>query len=173
MARVFREAGVPCEVASDLGHAHWQKLVWNVPFNGLGVASAAGLASMDKGHAPPDLALLPCRSSDQLLADPAWETWVRRLMLEVIATARALGHPIPDDYAQFQIDRTREMGAYFASTIIDFIERRPLEVVALFIEPWRAAREAGVQVPALQSLCRVLRDLALRNGQAIELPPPS
>ncbi len=170
IACVFREAGVPCEVASDLGHAHWQKLVWNIPFNGLGVASAAGLAPLDKGHVPPDLTLLPCRSSDQLLADPAWETWVRRLMLEVIATARALGHPIPDDYAQFQIDRTREMGAYFASTIIDFIERRPLEVIALFVEPWRAARDAGVEVPALQSLCRVLRDLALRNGQTVELP---
>lgn len=171
IAQTFRDAGVPCEVAADLGHAHWQKLVWNIPFNGLGVASAAGLASLDRGCVPADLRLGPCRSSDQLLADPAWESWVRRLMFEVIATAGALGHPIPEDYAQFQIDRTREMGAYHASTIIDFIEGRPLEVISLFIEPWLAARAAGVEVPALQSLCHVLRDLALRNGQKVELPP--
>lgn len=172
IARIFRDAGVPCDVAEDLGHAHWQKLVWNIPFNGLGVASAAGLASLVQGHVPPDLMLHPCRSSDQLLADPEWESWVRRLMLEVIATARALGHPIQDDYAQYQIDRTREMGTYFASTILDFMERRPLEVVALFIEPWRAAQGVGVEVPTLQSLCKVLRDLASRNGQSVELPPP-
>lgn len=170
IAQIFRDAGVPCEVAADLGHAHWQKLVWNIPFNGLGVASAAGLASLETGRVPSDLKLVPCRSSDQLLADPAWESWVRRLMLEVIATARALGHPIPDDYAQFQIDRTREMGAYHASTLIDFMEGRPLEVIALFIEPWLAARGAGVEVPALQSLCQVLRDLAVRNGQTVRLP---
>lgn len=170
IAQIFRDAGVPCEVATDLGHAHWQKLVWNIPFNGLGVASAAGLVSLDRGRVPADLRLGPCRSSDQLLADPAWESWVRRLMLEVIATASALGHPIPEEYAQFQIDRTREMGAYFASTIIDFIEGRPLEVISLFIEPWLAARAAKVEVPALQSLCQVLRDLALRNGQKVELP---
>jgi 2-dehydropantoate 2-reductase len=170
IAQIFRDAGVPCDVAPDLAHAHWQKLVWNVPFNGLGVASAAGLGSLAASRVPTGLGLAPCRSSDQLLADPQWESWVHRLMLEVIATAQALGHPIPHDYAQFQIDRTREMGAYYASTVIDFIERRPLEVEALFIEPWRAAQSAGVDVPALDALCRVVRDLAGRNGQVIELP---
>lgn len=170
VAQTFRDAGVPCEVAEDLGHAHWQKLVWNVPFNGLGVASAAGLAALDDGLLPPAQPLATCLSSDQLLAHPAWEARVRQLMREVILTARALGHPIPDDYEQFQIDRTLEMGPYFASTVLDFIEGRPLEIQTLFVEPWLAATRAGVPVPGLTSLCRVLRDLASRHGQIVPLP---
>lgn len=170
VAQAFRDAGVPCDVADDLGHAHWQKLVWNVPFNGLGVASAAGLEALAAGRLPPGQPLAECLSSDRLLDHPAWEGWVRQLMREVILTARALGHPIPDDYAEFQIDRTREMGPYFASTILDFIERRPLEVQTLFIEPWLAANRVNVPVPALTALCRVLRDLAARHGQQVPFP---
>lgn len=171
IAQLFRDAGIPCDVAQDLDHAHWQKLVWNIPFNGLGVASAAGLEALEQGSVRANAGLSPCLSSDLLLADARWESWVRSLMLEVISTARARGHDIPQGYAQYQIDRTREMGAYFASTILDFLERRPLEVDTLFIEPWKAARAAGVSTPGLTALCRVLRDLAARNQQRVTFPP--
>ena len=40
-------------------------------------------------------------------------------MLEVISVARALGFEIPDSLAHKQIERTRTMGAYKASTLID------------------------------------------------------
>ena len=42
LAAAFENAGVPCKVTDNLARTHWEKLVWNVPFNGLGVASAAG-----------------------------------------------------------------------------------------------------------------------------------
>ena len=42
IAALFRQAGVNCKVTEDLARAHWEKLVWNIPFNGLGVAGAAG-----------------------------------------------------------------------------------------------------------------------------------
>ncbi|HWF18908.1 MAG TPA: 2-dehydropantoate 2-reductase, partial [Verrucomicrobiae bacterium] len=42
IAGAIRHSGVPCKVTDSLERAHWEKLVWNVPFNGLGVASAAG-----------------------------------------------------------------------------------------------------------------------------------
>jgi 2-dehydropantoate 2-reductase len=160
IASAFEAAGVPCEVTDTLAEAHWLKLVWNIPFNGLGVASAAGLEALETGRIPDGRPLAPCNSSDQLLADPAWESWVRRLMAEVIATARAQGHAVPDDYAQYQIDRTREMGPYFASTIVDFMDQRPLELDSLFLEPLRQAQEFGVATPALAALCGVLGDLA-------------
>ena len=35
-------AGVRRQVTEDLARAHREKLLWNVPFNGLGVAGAAG-----------------------------------------------------------------------------------------------------------------------------------
>ncbi len=33
----FEPAGVPAQLAENLGYIRWQKLVWNVPFNGLAV----------------------------------------------------------------------------------------------------------------------------------------
>jgi 2-dehydropantoate 2-reductase len=80
-------------------------------------------------------------------------------MLEVIAAARALGLAIPDSLAEKQIERTRTMGAYKASTLIDFERGFPLELESLFLEPLRQAQRAKVPVPRLEALCRVLQQL--------------
>jgi 2-dehydropantoate 2-reductase len=80
-------------------------------------------------------------------------------MLEVIAAARALGYELQDSLADTQIERTRSMGAYKASTLIDFERRQPLELDSLFFEPLRQAQRAGVAVPRLEALCAVLGQL--------------
>ena len=66
---------------------------------------------------------------------------------------------VPDSAAAAQIERTRPMGAYRASTLIDFERGLPLELEALFLEPLRRARRAGVLTPRLAALCRVLQQL--------------
>lgn len=155
---MFQRAGVPCDVTGDLARAHWEKLVWNVPFNGLGVASSAGLEAFTRGGAIGTRG--PCLTTDQLLADPAWGEIVRELMLEVVHAAQALGLKLDESVVQEQIDRTRTMGAYKASTLIDFERGQPLELESLFLEPLRQAQRAGVPTPRLQALCTVLEALA-------------
>lgn len=159
LASRFRNAGVPCAVTDNLARAHWEKLVWNVPFNGLGVASAAGLESVQRGELDEPVRLQPCLSTEKLLKDEAWERLVRELMREIIAGARKLGFELSEELADKQIERTRTMGAYKASTLIDFERRQPLELRSLFLEPLRQAQVAGVQMPRLSSLCRVLEKL--------------
>jgi 2-dehydropantoate 2-reductase len=166
MAELFRASGVPCLVAENLGQAHWEKLVWNVPFNGLGVASSAGFERMRQVlnripcPAPPKIQpSQPCLTTDRLLADPNWHGLVRELMLEVIATARGIGFSLGDDLADKQIARTYTMGGYRASTLIDFERGQPLELEHLFLAPWRQARRAEVAVPRLSALCAVLQAL--------------
>ena len=51
VAELFRGAGVECQAVSDLLTARWEKLVWNIPFNGLGVASTAGFDAVIAGDA--------------------------------------------------------------------------------------------------------------------------
>ena len=80
-------------------------------------------------------------------------------MLEVIAAAGALGFEIPIAFAENQIERTRTMGAYKASTLLDFELGRPLELESLFLEPLRRAQKAGVPMPRLAALCEVLQHL--------------
>jgi 2-dehydropantoate 2-reductase len=206
LAAGFREAGLPCKVTDDLARAHWEKLIWNIPFNGLGVAGAAGpgaferLTSISSPIAPTDAnfmreafgvrglpalsgaesggkrrtpnasriesaptslvprpsPLRPCLTTDKLLADEGWARLVRELMLEVIAAARALGFQIPEAFADELIARTRKMGAYKASTLIDFERGQPLELESIFLEPLRRATRAGVPMPRLSALCATL-----------------
>ena len=148
-----------CKVTDNLERVHWEKLVWNIPFNGLGVAGAAGYEAVARGVVPSAEALGPCLSSDQLLADARWERLARELMMEVIATANTLGLKLPESVAAEQIARTHTMGAYKASTLIDFEQRRPLELESMFLEPLRQAQSAGVATPRLAALCEVLKGL--------------
>jgi 2-dehydropantoate 2-reductase len=163
IASMFRHAGVPCKVTDNLERAHWEKLVWNIPFNGLGVASVAGYQAVVSGEVQPEAPASVCSPTDRLLGDPRWENLVRELMLEVIATANALGLKIKESLAEKQMVQTRAMGAYKASTLIDFERGQPLELESMFFEPLRRAREAGIEAPRLARLCQVLKELNPRH----------
>jgi 2-dehydropantoate 2-reductase len=158
ITRLFQTAGVKCNIAENLALAHWEKLVWNIPFNGLGVASAAGYEVVSNARGPVS-GVGECLTTDKLLADARWEKLVRELMLEIIAAAGALGFAIPALFAEKQIERTRTMGAYQPSTLVDFECGRPLELESLFLEPLRQAQRAGVAVPRMEALGRVLQAL--------------
>ncbi len=157
LAALFRQAGVACDITEDLARTHWEKLVWNIPFNGLGVAGTAGyeaLVSQSATFNPQ-----PVLTTDILLGDPRWEKLVCELMLEVIAAANVLGFGVPKSQVDEQVNRTRIMGAYKASTLIDYERGQPLELESMFLEPLRRAQKAGVPVPRLARLCDVLEQL--------------
>lgn len=163
LATAIRHSGVACKVTDNLARAHWEKLVWNIPFNGLGVAGVAGHGALVASHAPRVTPHASVLTTDKLLADPFWEKLVRELMHEVIAAANALGHAVELDLAEQMIERTRTMGAYKASTLLDFECGRPLELESLFLEPLRQARGGGVATPLLAALCDCLRQLDARR----------
>ena len=164
IAAAIRHAGVPCGVTDNLARTHWEKLVWNIPFNGLGVAAAAGYEAVLTAEVQPGTVPGPGWPTDQLLGEARWEKLVREVMGEVIRAANALGHRIDPSYAEFQIERTRKMGAYRASTLIDYERGQPLELDALFLEPLRQAGRAGVSTPRLAALGRILTQLDAGRG---------
>jgi 2-dehydropantoate 2-reductase len=84
-------------------------------------------------------------------------------MEEVIAAGRALGHSIQPSLIDLNLDRTRTMGAYRASTLVDFERGLPLELESLFMRPLRLAQEAKVPTPVLELLTRVLAILDQRR----------
>jgi 2-dehydropantoate 2-reductase len=160
LADVLKHAGIPCQVTDDLARAHWEKLIWNIPFNGLGVAAVAGYASCLSGRleqpVPPSAR---CAGTDILLGDERWTRLVRELMHEVIRTSNALGLRVRPSLVEKNLDATRIMGAYRASTLVDFERGAPLELESLFLEPLRQATAAGVTTPRLAALCRLLQVL--------------
>lgn len=134
----FAEAGVKARCEPDLKYVQWKKLVWNVPFNGLAVA-AGGVAT------------------DVIIETPELCEEARGLMREVIAAAGALGYSFQNDFVDYQIHVTDSMKAYRPSSMIDFIEGRPVEVEAIWGEPLRQANAAGVETPKLALLYALLK----------------
>lgn len=166
LAEIFKSARIPCRVTDDMAGAHWEKLVWNIPFNGLGVAGAAGYEALIPGAPMPAArsngTTLP---TDVLLADARWTDLVRELMGEIIAASRAMGHALDPGLAEENIARTRVMGSYRASTLLDFEKGLPLELASMFLEPLRRAEQAGIPMSRLRQMCVVLEWLeANRRG---------
>ena len=139
----FSTAGVETHVVENLITERWRKLVWNIPFNGLSIATGG-------------------RTCDLLLADAGLRKQVRGLMAETIAAAGALGHPISEDFIDYQIQRTYSMGPYKPSSMIDWQQGRAVEVESIWGEPWRQGRAAGAKLPRLELLYQLLRQVTQR-----------
>ena len=164
IAEMFKTTRIPCEVVDNLERGQWEKLVWNIPFNGLGVAATAGLKALDSaGKIIPDN-LGPVLTTGQLLGDPKWEAWVRGLMAEIINAANAKGLDIDPDLLERMLEYTRNMEEYRASALIDFERGQPLEMESIFLEPLRQASAAGIDAPRLEALCGVLSILDRRSS---------
>lgn len=148
LARRFQAAGIQGVAVDDLEKSQWEKLVWNIPFNGLSVAEGGV-------------------TTDVLLATPEGENELRLLMAEVIGAARALGMDLSEDLIDFNIERTRPMGPYRTSSMIDFVDGREVEVIPIWEEPLRRAQAVGAQMPRVSELlARMHKQLAARAGRA-------
>ncbi|MCQ9425539.1 putative 2-dehydropantoate 2-reductase [Pseudomonas sp. LJDD11] len=135
-AALLRAAGVDSQAMADLQQARWQKLVWNVPYNGLSVVLQAGTGA--------------------LMNDPAVRELIVSLMNEVIQGAAACGHVLPEQYAQTLFSFTEKMPDYWPSMYLDYRERRPLELQAIYKAPLNAARAAGCDMPQVRMLYQAL-----------------
>jgi 2-dehydropantoate 2-reductase len=133
IAQRFKAANIPASAVDDLAKAQWEKLIWNIPFNGLAVAEGGV-------------------TTDVLLADLKIENEIRSLMREVIAAADAQGILLDPQLIESNIERTRPMGPYQPSTMIDFVEGRELELGPIWEEPLRRAQAVGVEMPKLKKL---------------------
>ena len=139
LAEMFQTAGVSCDAVSDLRRARWEKLVWNMPFNGLS-------------------ALLEQDVTDILHHSPSKEL-VKNLMFEVISAANAQGLETPIDKLNFSeqlISFTENMDHYQPSMMIDRAEGRPLELEAIYAVPLQHAEAVGVSMPQIKMLFTLL-----------------
>ena len=121
---MFQTSGIDCQSLENLARGRWDKLVWNIPFNGLG-------AAMDL-------------DTQQLLGTRGGEQLVREVMHEVIAIAKGVGIEFPPDHAEKKIAMTRPMGPYRTSMQIDRQEGRPMEVEAIVGKALEIAAELGI-----------------------------
>lgn len=143
--KVFNHSGIDCLVTDDLRKARWEKLVWNIPFNGL-------------------CALL-LQTVDRLLAIKSTRALIREIMLEVIHAAnnQNLISPIPESYADSMLTFTGNMGVYKPSMQIDREDKRQLEINSIFRRPIELGRKQGVEMPRIEMLATMLEQTMVIN----------
>ncbi len=145
LAALFSDAGIPCEAVADLQRARWEKLVWNIPFNGL--------------------CALTGKTVTELLAHKDTRREIQSLMAEVIAAGNAQNLSCPIDAAPFiaqMISATEGMHDYRPSMMIDRFEGRPLELEAIYGIPLARAAERQVEMVRVAML-QALLDLGEKH----------
>jgi len=148
----FLKAGVPFDMTDDLPMARWQKLVWNVPYNGLSVVLNA--------------------TTEEMMADAGVRSLILTLMEEVVAIANAWGQnaspntlrSLPPDVISKMLMQTEDMPPYRTSMKIDYDENRPLEIETILKSPINAAQALSVPAPAMTTLYRQLAFLNKRSN---------
>jgi 2-dehydropantoate 2-reductase len=132
LAEDFTSADLKVELASDLILARWQKLVWNIPYNGLSVILES--------------------STDEIMKHPATRSLVEALMQEVALGAAASDRQIGRDTIQQMLELTENMQPYQTSMKLDYDAGRALEVETMFGNPIRTAARLGTQLPQISTL---------------------
>ncbi len=133
----FQEAGIKADLLPDLKFARWQKLVWNIPFNGMTVVLNT--------------------TTDKIMANEQTRELSKELMLEVIRGANACGVPLKEALAQQMIDMTIKMKPYAPSMKLDYDHRRPMEIEYIYSKPIETARKAGFEMHKISMLEKQLR----------------
>ena len=138
----FVASGIQTRVVESLIKERWRKLVWNIPFNGLSIVA---------GNIP----------TSEILADYGLRQLARDLMEEIVTAAGMLGHEIPASFIDDQFERTYPMGAYKPSSLLDHVAGRPVEVEAIWGEPYRQAKRVGAGMVRMEMLYRLLKSLTV------------
>jgi 2-dehydropantoate 2-reductase len=138
LAELFQKAAVPCTAVRELKKARWQKLVWNIPFNGI--------------------CALMLKPVDALLRHSATRKLVIDIMGEVIEAGNAQGieDKLEQSLAEKLITFSEGLGSYKPSMLIDRLERRQLELEAIFKIPLSEAMKKGVFMPKVEELYALL-----------------
>lgn len=133
----FQTAEVHTEFSVDLLLSRWQKLVWNIPFNGMTVVLNT--------------------TPDRLMVNDSTRELALEMMLEVIHGANKCGVLLKESLAQQMIDMTMKMKPYTPSMKLDYDFHRPMEIEYIYSKPIQTAMEAGFVMNKVSMLEKQLR----------------
>lgn len=125
--KTFEDAGIPCAVSPDIVGAKWDKLMWNVGFNGV-CALTRGTVHKVLDHAP--------------TADLA-----RSLMEELVGVADELGINVNRSLVDKYIVNTRKGGDVTPSTLQDVMHGKRTEIKYMNGKVCEEGRKTGYPTP--------------------------
>jgi 2-dehydropantoate 2-reductase len=126
ISQAFEAAGIPIVLSDNLEKARWEKLVWNISYNGLSAILNA--------------------TTDQIMSCPSTLKLVREIMLEVIQAAGACGYDLSENFVDEMLETTQSMAKYSPSMKLDSENKRALEIEKIYWQPIQTARKAGIEM---------------------------
>ena len=139
LSDALNTAEIETTLSEDIILARWQKLMWNMPFNGL--------------------CTLRDTTTDHIVGTAETRALASQVMDEVIAAAAAYGKVITDEFKEHMFYLTDNMGVYMPSMYLDYQHKRPMEVEEIYWRPIKAAEAKGVEMPVAKSIAEALDEL--------------
>jgi 2-dehydropantoate 2-reductase len=130
-------------VHKNLNEVRWQKLVWNIPFNGLSVILDA--------------------QTDAMIFDKNTNALAAQMMEEVLLGAEKCGVQLAGKIVADSLALTERMKPYSPSMKLDFENHRPMEIKYMYEKPVEMAQRAGAHMPKVEMLAKMLRFVEDRN----------
>jgi 2-dehydropantoate 2-reductase len=139
LAAAFKRCGISCQLADNLNCARWEKLVWNICFNGLAIVAGS----------------LPV---SEIVTSPALRLKAAQIMSEALMAANSNGCQLPTGLIEKYMLITENLGDYRPSSLIDFDLGREVELDAIWGEPLWRGESKGVSLPLMRWLYETIRD---------------
>jgi len=144
IVEIFQSAGIETEYTENLRKARWEKLFWNIAFNTLSVLGNQA-------------------TTDELIQSPYTEELAKLLMLDIYKIAQHEKNAPNKKIVQDMIKRTRKMKPYKTSMLIDFENKKPMEIDAIVGEPLNLAKKYKIDTPYLKFCYNLLKFLDKKN----------
>lgn len=144
VAEIMDEASIKVEFATHLRRLRWEKLLWNIPFNSLSVA-------------------LGGVSTQEMIASEHSLDMVYKLMHETWSIAKAEGIKLNESMMDQMVENTQKMTPYKTSMLLDYENRRPMEIEAILGEPLTLAMRHRLRVDTIYTIYRLLHYLNESN----------
>ncbi|MGM5629290.1 2-dehydropantoate 2-reductase [Apibacter raozihei] len=132
----FNETSKIICTKKNLNYSRWNKLLWNIPFNGLSVILNA--------------------QTDKLINNKSMLNLIEEIMGEVVSGAKACGVEISEKLIKEQIEITKKMPSYSPSMKLDFDNHRKMEIHYMYEKPIKMALEKGYYMSKVDMIAKLL-----------------
>ena len=129
-------------VYRNVNEVRWQKLMWNIPFNGLSVILNA---------------------QTDMVFDKNVKELAKQIMEEVKEGASKNGVQLSDDIIDKTFALTENMKPYSPSMKLDFENHRPMEIKYMYERPVEIAQQCGVYMSKVDMLAKMLHFVEKSN----------
>ena len=138
LIELFQKSGVEVETSKNIQTQRWKKLVWNAAFNPISVVSGGF-------------------NTEQILKNSETSNLAHQIMQEICVLAKLDSCELQEDIIEKTVELTKKMKPYKTSMLLDFEEKRPMEIEAILGNALRFAKEKSAKTPYLERVYDLIK----------------